>query len=123
MTDVIAYVRRDHMEVVNLQDGARAEGSGYFTTTRLLVGEFPGAEALLTKLVKEVKGSGFFRAQPRMLLQPLEMTEGGLSAVEERVFTELGLGAGARFVKLHVGPRLDPQAALELLDAPASSGS
>lgn len=43
------------------------------------------------------------------------MTEGGLSMVEERIFLELGAGAGARHVKVHVGGRLSAQAAVALL--------
>lgn len=114
MADLIAYVRKNHMEVMNLKDGAVAMGTGIFTTTRLLVGDFKVAEDLLTRLVKEVKASGLFAAQPRLLIQPLEMIEGGLSAVEERVFLELGAGAGARHVKLHLGEKLDQQEALEV---------
>lgn len=107
------------MEVVNLNDSNVAQGSGAFTTTRLLVGQFKVAEELLTRLLKEVKSRGLFSAQPRLLLQPLEMIEGGLCEVEERVFLELGAGAGARHVKVHIGPKLSPQAALEALDARA----
>jgi len=107
------------MEVVNLKDGNVAQGSEAFTTTRLLVGQFKVAEELLTTLVKDVKSRGLFSAQPRLLFQPLEMIEGGLSEVEERVFLELGAGAGARHVKIYVGPKLSQQAALEAINARA----
>jgi hypothetical protein len=96
MSDLIAYVRRNQMEVVNLEDGRVARGQG-----------------------KEVKSRGLFSAQPRLLVQPLEMTEGGLSEVEERVFLELGEGAGARHVKVHTGPKLSQQAALGAINARA----
>lgn len=115
MSDLVAYVRKNHIEVMNLKDGATAAGSAAFTTTRLLVGEFKAAEELLARLIKEVKSSGLFSAQPALLIQPLEMTEGGLSTVEERVFLELGAGAGARHVKLHLGTKLDQQAAIALI--------
>src|SRR5688572_19290629 len=101
MADIVAYVRKNHIEVVNLQDARTSSGSGPFTTTRLLVGNFPEAETLLTRLLKEVGSNGFFQAAPRLVLQPLEMTEGGLAMVEERIFRELGQGAGARYVRLH----------------------
>lgn len=119
MSDLIVYVQRNQMEVVNLKDGKAAHGNGPFTTTRLLVGEFKVAEELLTRLVKEVKSSGLFSTQPRLLIQPLEMTEGGLAQVEERVLLELGAGAGARHVKLRVGPKLNQQAAVEAINARA----
>ncbi len=77
------------------------------------------AEALLTRLIKGVRSNGLFAAKPRLIIQPLEMTEGGLSMVEERVFLELGAGAGARHVKVHVGERLSAQAAAALLGSRA----
>jgi hypothetical protein len=119
MSDLVVYVRRNHMEVVNLKDGNVAQGNGAFTTSRLLVGQFKEADELLTRLVKEVKSKGLFASQPRLLVQPLEMTEGGLSQVEERIFLELGAGAGARHVKVHTGPKLSQQAALEAINARA----
>ena len=119
MSDLVVYVRTNHMEVVNVKNGNVAQGTGAFTTTRLLVGRFQVAEELLTKLVGEVKSKGFFSARPRLLIQPLEMIEGGLCEVEERVFLELGASAGARHVKVHAGQRLSPQAALDVLNAGA----
>jgi hypothetical protein len=115
MSDLIVYLRKNHIEVVNLKDAKAAAGSASFTSTRLLVGNFPEAESLLSRLVKEVGSSGLFSAKPILVIQPLEMTEGGLSGVEERVFLELGLSAGARHVKVHVGERLSTQAAAALL--------
>ena len=64
-----------------------------------------------------MKSRGFFTPQPRLLFQPLEMIEGGLSEVEERVFLELGASAGARHVKVHIGPKLSLQGALDVLNA------
>lgn len=119
MADVVAYLSKNRIEVMSLKDGAVATGTGAFTTARLLVGDFKVAEDLLTKLLKEVQATSYFSARPRMLIQPLEMTEGGLSPVEERVFLELGGGAGARHVKLHLGPKLDRQAALAAISARA----
>jgi hypothetical protein len=117
MSDLVAFVQKNHMEVVNLKDGNVAQGDGAFTTTRLLVGNFKVAEELLTRLVKDVKSKGLFAVQPRLLFQPLEMTEGGLCEVEERVFLELGASAGARHVKVHIGTKLTAQTALEVINA------
>lgn len=106
MADLLVYFSKNHIEIVNLSSGKRSEGTSVFTTTRLLVGSFREAELLLSKLVKEVEGKSFFKGL-RLLIQPLEMTEGGLSMVEERIFLELGASTGSRIVKLHVGARLD----------------
>lgn len=115
MSDLVAYVGKNRIEVLNLKDAKTSGGTASFTTQRLLVGNFPEAEALLKRLLKEVASTGFFATAPRLVIQPLEMTEGGLSVVEERVFLELGAGAGARHVKLHVGEKLSPDAAAALL--------
>lgn len=77
-----------------------------FSTTRLLVGQFREAAALLRKALGEVAGSGLFRASPVVVIHPVEMVEGGLSEVEERILRELALGAGARSVIVHVGNAL-----------------
>ena len=42
----------------------------------------------------------------------MEMTEGGLSQVEDRVFRELAAGAGAKEVLVWVGDELSDQAML-----------
>ncbi len=114
MPDLIAYISKNHIEVMNLKNGKTVSDSANFTSTRLLVGDFPVAESLLRDLVKKVRPNGLFSAKPVMVIQPLEMTEGGLSAVEERVFLELGGGAGAREVKVHVGDRLTRGATVAL---------
>lgn len=50
---------------------------------------------------------GFIR--PRLIIQPFEMIEGGLSHVEERALMEMGQIAGARKVKIYIGEKLTPE--------------
>jgi len=79
-----------------------------FTTTRLLVGQFREAAALLGEGVGAMGSRGLVR--PVVVLHPMDMVEGGLSEVEERVLVELAKSIGARKVLLHLGPVLtDPQ--------------
>lgn len=61
-----------------------------FTTTRLLVGEFNGAEALLKEALKKLYKDNFLSPSPIIVIQPMEMIEGGLSSVEDRILTEIG---------------------------------
>lgn len=115
MANILVFFSKNRIEIISLNDGRRSEGIAVFTTTRLLAGNFEVAHNLLSKLLKELGAVGFFKRRPKLLIQPLEMTEGGLSMVEKRVFLELGMGSGARSVKLHVGPRLSTQEATQLL--------
>lgn len=81
-----------------------------FTTTRLLVGQFQEAESLLRQAIREVSGRGLFQVSPIVVIHPIEMIEGGLSEVEQRIFRELALGSGARNVFVHIGaPLTDSQ--------------
>jgi rod shape-determining protein MreB len=81
-----------------------------FTTTRLLVGQYQAAEALLRKAIRDIGNGGLFQVSPIVVIHPMEMVEGGLSEVEERALRELAKGAGARQVFVHVGaPLSDPE--------------
>lgn len=81
-----------------------------FTTTRLLVGQFQEAASLLRKAIQESGNGGLFQVSPVFVIHPVEMVEGGLSEVEERVFRELALSCGARSVFVYVGASLtDPE--------------
>jgi hypothetical protein len=77
-----------------------------FTTTRLLVGQFGEAQSLLRTAVQEIDKVGFLKIRPVMVMHPLEMVEGGLSEIEERVYHELAIGAGARSAFVYVGSPL-----------------
>lgn len=80
-----------------------------FTSNRLLVGDFTTAERLLAGAVKNLIGSRLFAPAPSILMHPMEMVEGGLSQIEERVFLELGHGARGRIVKVYLGPKLSDE--------------
>lgn len=82
-----------------------------FTTKRLLVGDFTIAEVTLKNSLKKLLEGRWFAASPSMVIHPMEMVEGGLSQVEERVFLELGRGAGARKVCVWVGHELSDEEA------------
>jgi len=86
-----------------------------FTTSRLLVGNFPIAETTLSHAIKQLQGDAFFKKAPAVLIQPMEMIEGGLCMVEEKLFYELALGGGARKVVLHVGSPMNQQQVIERL--------
>lgn len=79
-----------------------------FSHPRTLLNDFCAAEKVLQHAVRELHTSRYFAPAPRVIFQPMEKTEGGLSPVEERAFRELSLGAGAREVLIHIGRELSP---------------
>lgn len=89
-----------------------------FTTSRLLVGNFTAAEKTLKTLLQSLLPKTFIRKKAQVVIQPMTMVEGGLSEVEQRVFTELTLAAGAHSVTIHVGLELDDDNALLLINSP-----
>lgn len=116
--DLYIKVRKNRFEVKNLSTDSQWQSSTPekpFTTERLLVGQFSVAEPTLSKLVKEAIPSSLLKKSAQVVIQPIDMVEGGLSEVEERIFKELALGAGAHKVKLHVGKDLSNDEAIELL--------
>lgn len=114
------YIRiaRNRIDVRNIGTGetrARA-ATRPFTTARLLVGDFVAADELLRSLVDEVRGSPL-AVRRRFVMHALEMTDGGLSPVEERVLLELAASAGARHAVTWVGPELSDDEARAKLSA------
>lgn len=87
-----------------------------FTTCRLLVGDFLPAENTLQSAVKQLQGKGLHIKTPAIVMHPMEMLEGGLCMVEEKLFRELAMGAGAHKVALHTGAELNQSQILALLN-------
>ena len=114
---VHARIRRDRIEVTNLRSGARAsvEALAPFTTQRLLVGDFQAAvDTLVTALARVDVLRSMFKA-PRILMQPLEMVDGGCSPVETRVLHEVARAAGAIETIVEEGEELSEAQALARL--------
>lgn len=84
-----------------------------FTSRRLLVGQFSIASDLLLKGMKQLQADRFCIFKPVVVIQPIAMVEDGLSEIEERLFHELAVGAGARKVKVWVGQELSDREVLE----------
>ena len=114
------YVRisSNCLRLKHLESGKATEirASPSFTTQRLLVGQFQAAQKALRSGIRELIGGGWIAVKPRMLMQPLERIEGGLSEVEERVLRELAIGAGARRVVVWVGHELSDSEVRDKLD-------
>ena len=105
---IYVRVRKNQFRVRSLESAKEAtfDAQPSFTTARLLIGQFQAAENVLKRAVKEMSKGGIFAVAPQVLIQPLEMLEGGLSEVEERALREVAIGAGASKVVVWVGDEL-----------------
>src|SRR6266853_849095 len=92
---IYVRVRKNQFRVRNPESAKEAtfDAQPPFTTARLLIGQFQAAEKVLKRAVTEMSKSRIFAVSPQVLIQPLEMHEGGLSEVEERVLKEVAIGA------------------------------
>ena len=111
-------VRKNQFRVRSLDSATEStfEAQPPFTTARLLIGQFLEAQNLLKRAVKETSKGGIFATSPQVLIQPLEMVEGGLSEIEKRVLREVAIGAGASKVVVWVGHELSDAEVREKLN-------
>ena len=73
-----------------------------FTTQRLLVGNFDTAWRCIISAEKQLSIKGLFKRKPKVIVEPKEMVEGGISQVEERIFQELALALNPKSVEVQV---------------------
>ncbi len=105
---VYVRVRRNQLRIRHVESGAETtfQADVPFSTERMLIGEFSAAEHALKTALKQAEAGRYLRMPSQILIQPLELTNGGLSQIEERVFREVAMGAGASKALIWVGPEL-----------------
>jgi len=109
-------IRDNHFHIRNVENGQsfQRRAAVDFSHPRMLVGNFTAAQTCLKALLAEARGSGFV-ITTAVVIHPLEKIEGGLTQVEERLFHELAVGAGASKVCVWVGaPLSDAEVAAKL---------
>lgn len=77
-----------------------------FSHPRVLFSDFYVGEKLLQHAFKHLSNIKSLRPRPRVIVHPMEKTEGGLTMIENRAFRELAMGAGAIEVKIYTGNSL-----------------
>jgi hypothetical protein len=87
-----------------------------FTTTRLLIGTFTSAVQCLKHAVRSSTPNSWFKPKPILLIQPMEMNEGGLSEIEDKILRECALESGARKVVVWIGVELSNDKAIEKIN-------
>lgn len=115
--NVYVRVRRNQFQIRNLESGfdATVVAQAPFTTTRLLVGQFVVAQNTLKEALKQEAKDRLLVVSPHIVIHPLEMVEGGLSEIEERIFREVAVGAGASKVVVWLGHELNDAEVKETL--------
>jgi len=100
-------IRENHFHVRNIEDSnsLQRRANPDFSHPRMLVGNFTAAQECLKKAVSEARGPGFILTTS-VVIHPRERMEGGLTQIEERVFRELAIGAGASKVVVWDGAPL-----------------
>ncbi len=114
---VYVKVRRNQFQVRSLKSGVDVTSLAQtpFTTTRLLVGQFAAAENALKDALKQVSQGYMWFSSPDIVIHPLEMVEGGLSEIEERIIHEVAVGAGAKRVVVWLGHELNDDEVKKML--------
>ena len=77
-----------------------------FSHPRVLFSDFYVGEKLLQHTFKHLSNNKVLRPRPKVIIHPMEKTEGGLTMIEKRAFKESAIGAGAIAVKIHSGFKL-----------------
>lgn len=100
-------VRKNQFDVRNLANArtVRRSADPGFSHPRMLVGNFTAAQRCLKAALSEARGGGLALVT-RVVMHPMETVDGGLTEVEERLFQELALSAGASKVVVWVGAPL-----------------
>ncbi|MFC3154568.1 rod shape-determining protein MreB [Gilvimarinus japonicus] len=93
-------------KVKTLGDLERDKVVNPFSHPRLLVHDFVVAEKIIQHAISQLHQSKWIAPSPRVIFQPMEKLEGGVTGIEERLYRELCLGAGAREVLLYIGDPL-----------------
>ncbi|MDC9580863.1 hypothetical protein PSI15_04635 [Xenorhabdus sp. PR6a] len=123
MADFYLKINTNRMILKNLKNQQQLEIKGNFSTSRLLIGDFYNAEFQLHALLNQhgfLKGiKRLFEGKHRVLIHPLDQSEGGLCPVEERILQEVahaGFRGRLRKTVIHQGECLlsDIEAKAEL---------
>ncbi|WP_233964947.1 YjaA family stress response protein [Pectobacterium versatile] len=98
MTILYIQIRKNKMVVRDPETSQElSDSSQVFSNSRLLVADFFRAEKVLQDLAdKFIKRSWFEFGQDVLIIHALEMNEGGLSQVEERILQEIAVAASPR---------------------------
>ncbi len=94
-------ISKNKVEVTDLETGKTVSQSAEndFSSIRNVVSNFNNANQTIGSVLKEMNiNTSFWRPRTKILIQQLEVTEGGLSDIEKRALRDLGEMAGGNQV-------------------------
>ena len=100
-------VRENQFQIRNVDDSRSLQRNANpaFSNQEKLVDNFAAARECLKAALSEARGPGFVLSTT-VVIHPLEKIDGGLTPIEERLFRELAIGAGASKVIVWAGAAL-----------------
>ncbi len=72
-----------------------------FSNPRMLLADFRNAQALIRDILDEIYSRKRITPSFKVLLQPMEKLEGGISSVERCSYNDLAMHIGAKYVYIH----------------------
>lgn len=105
---------KNRIEICRLDNGKCKSMNGKFSDSRIVFAEYEKAEVLMKRITKELapESNGFFGSSFIMVIQQLEMNEGGISEVEKRAIRDSCEHVNAKTMKL-----VDSEKEISILEA------
>ena len=98
--EVKLKIYRNRIELSNGSEVVSVNSKEAFSTHRLLVGNFDAAWNCLVSAEKKLSIKGLFKKKPKVVVEPKEIIEGGISQVEDRIFRELSMALNPKSVEI-----------------------
>jgi hypothetical protein len=72
-----------------------------FSNARMVLANFKSADIFIRGILDEIYAGQRLAPSIKILIQPMEKLEGGISQVEDRSFSDLGMQLGGKSVFIH----------------------
>lgn len=113
MSVLYIQVRKNHFTLRDIERRQEISGGGSFSNQRILIADFFLAEKILRDLIQQICPQTWrntlFRKRSDIVISALEMNEGGLSQVEERILQEVVAGSiRMKYRRLKIHAQITP---------------
>jgi len=113
MSVLYIQVRKNHFTLRDIERRQEISGGGSFSNQRILIADFFLAEKILRDLIQQICPQTWrntlLRKRSDIVISALEMNEGGLSQVEERILQEVVAGSiRMKYRRLKIHAQITP---------------